>query len=432
LLSAATVPTDVLPLLKDHGLDWWTPILVGYHFRLEGSGGAHDNPEGWMSVMEALMQAVDHNGYRWRRWVDSYDFLRNAERFDRALTVNSVSVAGDVITYDLETAEPIRFLTLRAERTGYRVASVLINGATYAYFGENYVHLPEITGNVSIQVTLTPGSDWLPHCTYIEPSGVIEDAHLAEGKLQLTLSGEFVVTAEIRGSSKVFRPGRTRVYSDETSDLKIDLSSQAYAEQVDMAVSPASDWVDVTTDIWDAADTRYRRWTQAAASPAISVEHTIGALLPNTSYTISINGGAVDTCLADGNGAIVFSLCPSCSAGTFEVIGDSTAFAGISGADNPEADETAADFPFASRPNPFQSETEIFYCLGYPSHVEIAIYSVTGSCVRKLVDELQPAGAHSARWDGLTSSGESAAPGVYFCTLCTAGYRDAHRVVFIR
>ncbi|HPC11877.1 MAG TPA: FlgD immunoglobulin-like domain containing protein, partial [candidate division Zixibacteria bacterium] len=64
-------------------------------------------------------------------------------------------------------------------------------------------------------------------------------------------------------------------------------------------------------------------------------------------------------------------------------------------------------------PNPFNPSTAIGYTLPQSSHVRLVVYDVLGRVVRVLVDAHRPAGAHTAEWDGLTSSGAPAASGVY-------------------
>ncbi len=63
-------------------------------------------------------------------------------------------------------------------------------------------------------------------------------------------------------------------------------------------------------------------------------------------------------------------------------------------------------------PNPFCDKTEISYCLAAPGRVTLDIHDVTGKHVESLVDELQPAGAYSVRWNVRRRG-----CGLYFCRL---------------
>jgi flagellar hook assembly protein FlgD len=76
-----------------------------------------------------------------------------------------------------------------------------------------------------------------------------------------------------------------------------------------------------------------------------------------------------------------------------------------------------------NRPNPFNPETVIPYSLSAPGRVAVRIYDVTGRMVRTLIDAVQPAGIHAARWNGAVDSGKRSASGVYFYVIT---YPDGH------
>ncbi len=65
-------------------------------------------------------------------------------------------------------------------------------------------------------------------------------------------------------------------------------------------------------------------------------------------------------------------------------------------------------------PNPFNPETVIKYQLPVASKLTIKIYNILGNEIRTLVDGKQPAGSHSAIWDGRNNSGKSVSSGIYF------------------
>ena len=90
----------------------------------------------------------------------------------------------------------------------------------------------------------------------------------------------------------------------------------------------------------------------------------------------------------------------------------------------------------ANYPNPFNPETWIPYQLSQASHVQISIYTVSGTLVRTLNLGHQPAGGYQQRtraayWDGRNQLDESVASGVYFYTL-TAGDFTATRKLLIQ
>ncbi len=65
-------------------------------------------------------------------------------------------------------------------------------------------------------------------------------------------------------------------------------------------------------------------------------------------------------------------------------------------------------------PNPFVTEARIAFSLREQGHVTIALYDVAGRKVADLVNETLPGGAHATHWDGLDSTGNDCAGGVYF------------------
>ncbi|MBD3278379.1 MAG: T9SS type A sorting domain-containing protein [Candidatus Aegiribacteria sp.] len=87
----------------------------------------------------------------------------------------------------------------------------------------------------------------------------------------------------------------------------------------------------------------------------------------------------------------------------------------------------------SSAPNPFSAVTNISFQLGQPGPVDITIYDVTGHAVRKLVDgQSFGTGTSSVQWNGRTTSGEMATPGVYFCRLTASGIDETQRMLMVR
>jgi hypothetical protein len=431
VLSSSHTPEQALDVVRSYGLDWWTPVLIGAHFSHPDPHGANGNPEGWIAVMGALMDSVDHDSYYWRRWVDSYDLAINVKRFDKDLMVNAISVNGNVVTYDVTADEPLRFTTLRSEKTGYRVKSVTIDGTEYSYFGDTYVHLPEIYGNTIIEVTLTSLEDSEPHITHIDPSGVIEDAGCADGMLSLDLTGEFEVAARISGSGKVFMPGRTRVFDDDRERLDIDVSSEKQSQQVALFLSPSSGWVEAQVDAWNTAGTRYKSWWESAESSSISVDHIVGDLIPDSYCAIRVDGSTIDSCMTNGNGELTFNYSLGCSLRFFEIFEDSLAIAGMSQMSTSDVGLQRC-YSLCIGPNPFESDIEISYHLPRSGRVLLRVYSIRGRLMRCLVGDTKPGGTHSVCWDGLDASGEPLPPGIYFCRLDVPGASVMGKIILIR
>lgn len=85
-----------------------------------------------------------------------------------------------------------------------------------------------------------------------------------------------------------------------------------------------------------------------------------------------------------------------------------------------------------NRPNPFNPATTIPYSLAAPSGVSLHIYDAAGRMVRRLVDDVQTAGGHTASWDGRDDRGVAVASGVYFCRLRAGDVTDTRRMVLLK
>ena len=84
-------------------------------------------------------------------------------------------------------------------------------------------------------------------------------------------------------------------------------------------------------------------------------------------------------------------------------------------------------------PNPFNPTTSIRYDLPVESRVRLVVYNLLGVVVSKLVDQVQPAGYHIARWEPAEASG------IYLYRIEAAGtqnssgsFRDVKRMVVIK
>ena len=86
----------------------------------------------------------------------------------------------------------------------------------------------------------------------------------------------------------------------------------------------------------------------------------------------------------------------------------------------------------ANYPNPFNPSTTIAYDLPHAASVHLAIYDVRGGIVRDLVRAAQPAGRHTARWDGRDAERVPAASGVYFYRLEADGFAQTRKMVVLK
>ena len=80
-----------------------------------------------------------------------------------------------------------------------------------------------------------------------------------------------------------------------------------------------------------------------------------------------------------------------------------------------------------SSPNPFRGATTILYDLPAAAFVTLRVYDALGREVATLVEGVQPAGSHGARFDG-----RSLASGVYFYQMRTGTFRDTEKVLLLK
>ncbi len=72
---------------------------------------------------------------------------------------------------------------------------------------------------------------------------------------------------------------------------------------------------------------------------------------------------------------------------------------------------------YQNYPNPFNSKTIIRYGVPEAANVTLLVYDLLGRVVRRLVDEVQPAGQKVVTWDGTDDMGKAVASGVYLCRM---------------
>jgi glucuronoarabinoxylan endo-1,4-beta-xylanase len=81
-------------------------------------------------------------------------------------------------------------------------------------------------------------------------------------------------------------------------------------------------------------------------------------------------------------------------------------------------------------PNPFSNSTRIPYEIKIPSEIHITISDILGRVVRKISVSSQAAGRHNVYWDGLNSSGQKVASGIYFYRLDAGGESKVKKMIF--
>ncbi|MCC7265020.1 MAG: T9SS type A sorting domain-containing protein [Candidatus Latescibacteria bacterium] len=86
----------------------------------------------------------------------------------------------------------------------------------------------------------------------------------------------------------------------------------------------------------------------------------------------------------------------------------------------------------ANYPNPFNPETTIGYQLPATVQVRLEIYDVLGQKVRTLVQQVEPAGYHSAVWDGRDDAGQALAGGIYLYRLQAEQFSEVRRLLLLK
>ena len=100
-------------------------------------------------------------------------------------------------------------------------------------------------------------------------------------------------------------------------------------------------------------------------------------------------------------------------------------------------DEPLAKLPnsfdlFQNYPNPFNPSTTIKYNLPKAGLVKVYIYNILGQKIRTLVNGVQPAGAYSMLWNGLSDAGIRVSSGVYIYRMEAPGFAKTMKMMLIK
>ena len=87
---------------------------------------------------------------------------------------------------------------------------------------------------------------------------------------------------------------------------------------------------------------------------------------------------------------------------------------------------------YSSYPNPFNTVTNILFCLNVSSYVRLEVYDLTGRKVRTLLEGKMDTGVHKVFWDGRDDDGSELASGVYLVRMDAGGFNKVRKVVLVR
>jgi Concanavalin A-like lectin/glucanases superfamily/Divergent InlB B-repeat domain len=83
-------------------------------------------------------------------------------------------------------------------------------------------------------------------------------------------------------------------------------------------------------------------------------------------------------------------------------------------------------------PNPVRDRTTIEFAVATEANIKLSVIDVTGHEVRVLAEGKFPPGRHTVAWNGRTSRGGVAAPGIYFVSYMKPGGRQVRKLIMTR
>ena len=83
-------------------------------------------------------------------------------------------------------------------------------------------------------------------------------------------------------------------------------------------------------------------------------------------------------------------------------------------------------------PNPFNPETSISYDLASEGLVSIKIHDLRGTLVKTLVNDVQPSGYKTIKWDGTDDYGQKVSAGLYLYRIEAEGFTDTKKMALLK
>ena len=83
-------------------------------------------------------------------------------------------------------------------------------------------------------------------------------------------------------------------------------------------------------------------------------------------------------------------------------------------------------------PNPFNPETSISYDLASEGLVSIKIHDLRGTLIKTLVNDVQPSGYKTIKWDGTNDRGQKVSAGLYLYRIDAEGFTDTKKMALLK
>lgn len=241
----------------------------------------------------------------------------------------------------------------------------------------------------TLDVGQTYEASWMihadPEITGTNRFTILVEASNAEDK---TVNRAVNVPSPLPGGIELLTP----FYGEEDVSLTPALtwSVSQRAETYDLQLSASNNFSELLIDESELSGTEYQMITELAE---------------NSTYYWRVRGVNFK---GEGGWAI----------GTFTTIN----FTNIPGDEHPNEFLLAQNYP-----NPFNPATQIRYALPDNAHVSLTVYTIMGTKVATLIDEVQSAGWHQVTFDASRLSS-----GIYIYQLKSSNFVDTRRMILIK
>jgi len=106
------------------------------------------------------------------------------------------------------------------------------------------------------------------------------------------------------GYKKIFKEVTNRIFAD--GPIRYSLDPNVSDQLVNFSVTPSKDSIDLTVFYWLTSNTYYKKWKESSDTKDITTTHVVGALAPNTSYPVKVNGVLFGNYTSNSSGQISF------------------------------------------------------------------------------------------------------------------------------